>query len=111
MSKKHTYQITGQQNCGNCLYYRRHYICREGAFYSLSYGHCIFPRLKSGCPMLPAPIGRLLTEGTTCRGHVCSAGCTRGLTNPAGRATFKGEKALTRTKAESYAVQRGPVSC
>ena len=68
MSKKHTYQITGQQNCGNCLYYRRHYICREGAFYSLSYGHCIFPRLKSGRPMLPAPIGRLLTEGTTCRG-------------------------------------------
>lgn len=68
MSKKHTYQITGQQNCGNCLYYLRHYICREGAFYSLSYGHCIFPRLKSGRPMLPAPIGRLLTEGTTCRG-------------------------------------------
>lgn len=55
MSKKHTYQITGQQNCGNCLYYRRHYICREGAFYSLSYGHCIFPRLKKRPPNAACP--------------------------------------------------------
>lgn len=55
MSKKHTYQITGQQNCGNCLYYRRHYICREGAFYSLSYGHCILPPAKKRPPYAACP--------------------------------------------------------
>lgn len=27
--------------CANCQYYRAHYICRQGRFYPLYYGHCI----------------------------------------------------------------------
>ena len=39
-----------EPHCQNCLYYRRHYICREGYFFPLDYGHCIFPRRKKRPP-------------------------------------------------------------
>ena len=33
--------------CGNCAYFRRHYILvSDTRFEPLRYGHCVFPRLK-----------------------------------------------------------------
>ncbi len=34
------------QTCGNCAYFRLHYIRRGRRYFSLRYGHCICPRLK-----------------------------------------------------------------
>ena len=33
--------------CGTCRHFRLHYICREGTYLPLLYGHCVFPRSKA----------------------------------------------------------------
>ena len=41
------YEALSVETCGNCKYFRRHYIRRENDNYSpLQYGHCVYPRLK-----------------------------------------------------------------
>ena len=35
-----------EQICGNCAYFRLHYIRRGRRYFSLRYGHCVCPRLK-----------------------------------------------------------------
>ena len=42
--------------CGSCQHFRQHYI-KQGKYYvPISYGHCVYPRLKKrtvgeSCPM------------------------------------------------------------
>lgn len=41
------YQALPEERCGDCIYFRLHYICRSAGHYSaLNYGHCVYPRLK-----------------------------------------------------------------
>lgn len=35
-----------EEFCGNCAYFRRHYVKRQGRYEPLHLGHCVFPRLK-----------------------------------------------------------------
>ena len=32
--------------CQTCKHFRLHYIKRGKSYYSINYGHCIYPRLK-----------------------------------------------------------------
>ncbi len=56
------YEITKSHYCGDCLHYRRHYICWEGDFFPLKYGHCVFPRRKKRTPENTCPHW-VLTDG------------------------------------------------
>lgn len=41
------WQAVPEEQCGNCKYFRRHYIrMSRGCYRSLRYGHCVHPRLK-----------------------------------------------------------------
>lgn len=41
------YQALSEERCGNCKYFRQHYIrsCK-GHYSAVKYGHCVHPRLK-----------------------------------------------------------------
>ena len=41
-----TYLIIEREICGNCKHFRRHYIKRDGCYFGLDYGHCVYPRVK-----------------------------------------------------------------
>ena len=32
--------------CQECAHFRRHYVKRDGVFWGLTYGHCVYPRMK-----------------------------------------------------------------
>ncbi len=34
------------KNCKNCAYFRLHYVKGPKKYSPLSYGHCVYPRLK-----------------------------------------------------------------
>ena len=41
------YKAIPAETCGDCKYFRRHYIRREDDnYFPLCYGHCVYPRLK-----------------------------------------------------------------
>lgn len=41
------YEALPVEQCGNCKHFRRHYIrCEGDHYYPISYGHCVFPRIK-----------------------------------------------------------------
>lgn len=42
------YEIQKETYCRNCLYYRRHYICREGYFFLWITATASFPAEKNG---------------------------------------------------------------
>lgn len=42
------YQVLSEKRCGNCNYFRKHYIrLYEGCYLPTDYGHCVHPRLKN----------------------------------------------------------------
>ena len=41
------YKALPAETCGDCKYFRRHYIrIDEDDYLSIDYGHCVYPRLK-----------------------------------------------------------------
>ena len=41
------YEALPAEACGDCKYFRRHYIRKDDDDYlPLHYGHCVYPRLK-----------------------------------------------------------------
>lgn len=46
-----------EPHCENCLYYRRHYICREGYFFLWIMATVSFPAGKNDRRMLSVPTG------------------------------------------------------
>lgn len=40
------YNKKSLQTCGACAHFRRHYVLRDGKYFPLAYGHCVFPRRK-----------------------------------------------------------------
>jgi len=41
------YDALPEESCGNCKYFRKHYIrSYKGHYMPLGYGHCVYPRLK-----------------------------------------------------------------
>ena len=42
------YQGLPEERCGNCKYFRKHYIrSYRGHYSALNYGHCVHPMLKN----------------------------------------------------------------
>ena len=54
-------KLQQEEFCGNCAYFRRHYVKIRGRYDPLHLGHCVYPRLKDRpddehCPhWVPAP--------------------------------------------------------
>lgn len=41
------WQALPEERCGNCRYFRKHYIrSYEECYLATNYGHCTYPRLK-----------------------------------------------------------------
>ena len=41
------YQALPEERCGNCKYFRKHYLrSGRGRYFATGYGHCVHPRLK-----------------------------------------------------------------
>lgn len=44
------YRAMPAERCGNCKYFRRHYVRIADDFYiPISYGHCVYPLSKKRC--------------------------------------------------------------
>lgn len=42
------YQALPVERCGNCKYFRKHYLrAYKGCYRATNYGHCVHPRLKT----------------------------------------------------------------
>ena len=42
------WQALPEERCGNCKYFRQHYIqSSRGRYRPLQYGHCVHPKLKN----------------------------------------------------------------
>lgn len=62
------YEALPVEQCGACAHFRRHYIrCEGDHYYPISYGHCVFPRIKKRREENAVPIGARRKEALSRR--------------------------------------------